>query len=49
MVAFLMWMVDLGGARIGMLFAYWNMEVAHDNKTKLCADVQLGDVLRAVT
>ena len=27
-----MWMVDLGGAHTGLLFAYWNMEVAHDNK-----------------
>ena len=49
MMTFLMWMVDLPGARTGLLLAYWNMKVVHDNKTKLCADVQLGDVLRAVT
>ena len=41
--------VDLAGARTGLLFAYWNMEVAHDNKKKSRADVDSNGVGWVVT
>ena len=44
-----MWMVDLGGGHTGLLFAYWNMEVAHDNKKKSRADVDSNGVGWVVT
>ena len=44
-----MWMVDLGGARTGLLFAYWNMEVAHDKNRKHGGEMQSSGVVRAVT
>ena len=35
--------------RIGMLFAYWNMEVAHDKNRKHGGEMQSSGVVRAVT